>query len=61
MKGKTGNGDFARLLSLKGELISSIALSGRTTTLPAGNATAGIYVLVLKYNGKEYYLKVVRL
>ena len=61
VKGKTGNGDFARLLSLKGELISSIALSGRTTTLPAGNATAGIYVLVLKYNGKEYYLKVVRL
>jgi len=61
VKGKTGNGDFARLLSLKGELISSIPLSEQTTTLPARNATAGIYVLVLKYNGKEYYLKVVRL
>ncbi len=61
VKGKTSEGDNARLLSLRGELISSVSLGDNTIMLPASNAPAGIYVLVLKYKGKEYYLKVVRL
>jgi len=59
--GKTENGDLARLLNLRGEVISSVPLSERTTLHPGTGIQAGIYVLVLKYNGKEYYLKVVRL
>jgi len=61
VKGKTGTGDNARLLSLRGELISSVPLNELTAMLPAANLLSGIYVLVLNYNGKEYFLKVVRL
>jgi hypothetical protein len=61
VKGKTGNGDCARLLNLNGELISSIPLREHINTIPAAGAASGIHILVLKYNGKEYFLKVVKL
>jgi hypothetical protein len=58
---QTGIADNARLLNLRGELIVSAPLKDKTTVLPVTNITAGIYILLLKHNEKEYYLKIVKL
>jgi len=61
MKDKTGIDDNAKLLNLSGELIYSTYLKDKTTLLPVAKVSAGIYILLLKHNEREYYLKIVKL
>ncbi len=61
MKENPATGDQARLTDMKGEIIASVQMVERITKLPVTNIAKGVYILLLRHNNREYYVKVVRL
>jgi len=57
----TGSADEARLFNSQGKLITSATVRGKITHLPVTDVQAGIYILLLRHNDREYYIKVVKL
>lgn len=61
MKEQAGSADNVSLLDLRGELITSRPIKDKTTILQVTTLKTGLYLLLLKHNDRQYYLKVVKL
>ncbi len=60
MKDQAGAGDNASLLDLRGELVASCPIKDKTTSLTVSDIKTGVYILLVKHNNRQYYLKVVK-